>query len=128
MRRGHNSGAMWLTRSYNFVDKDPEIDVFRTLYQKQRIKEGDLAVLAGLATSTVKNLFGGKTRRPLHVTYGKLAGAMGASYKLVQDEKPNYEKEIPKAREQFNDYRAFLARKRQREESKPRKTNGHARG
>lgn len=123
MRRGHNSGTLWLTRSYNFVDKDPEIDVFRTLYQKQRIKESDLAVLAGLATSTVKNLFGGKTRRPLHVTYGKLAGAMGASYQLVQDKKPDYEREIPKAREQFNDYRALLAKRREKE---GRKTNGHA--
>jgi hypothetical protein len=56
----------WLTRSYNFIDKDPEIDNFRTLWQKDRIKENDLAVLAGLSPSTVRNMFG-KTRRPCDV-------------------------------------------------------------
>ena len=110
----------WLTRSYNFIDKDPEIDVFRTLYQKQRIKETDLAMLAGLSISCVKNLFGGETRQPRHSTFGKLAGAMGASYKLTQDEVPNYEKEIPKARVEFKAHKEALAKKR--EKKKP--TNG----
>ena len=36
------------------IDKDPECDRFRTMYQKERIKETDLAVLAGLSASTVK--------------------------------------------------------------------------
>jgi hypothetical protein len=30
------NGSMWLTRSYNFVDKDPEIDRFRTLFQQEK--------------------------------------------------------------------------------------------
>jgi len=59
----------WLTRSYNFIDKDPEIDNFRTLWQKDRIKENVLAVLAGLSPSTVRNMFGGETRRPQHATF-----------------------------------------------------------
>lgn len=120
---GHNSGRLWLTRSYNFIDKDPEIDVFRTMYQKQRVKESDLAVLAGLSLNTVKNMFGGQTRRPLHATFGKLAGAMGCEYGLKQIEKPDYEKEIPKARAQFKDYRATLAKRKARRSKK--KTNGH---
>lgn len=114
MHRGHNSGRLWLTRSYNFIDKDPEIDKFRTLFQRQRISEADLAVLAGCHVSTVKNMFGGKTRRPLHITYGKLAGAMGATYELVQDNKPNYEREIPKAREQRKDYIVYLKKQKAR--------------
>ena len=52
-----NGSTMWLTRSYNMIDKDPECDRFRTMYQKERIKETDLAVLAGLSVSTVKNMF-----------------------------------------------------------------------
>lgn len=104
----------WLTRSYNFIDKDPEIDVFRTLYQKQRIKETDLAMLAGLSVGCVKALFGGETRQPRHSTFGKLAGAMGASYKLTQDDMPDYQKEIPKARLEYKAHKEALAKKRER--------------
>jgi transcriptional regulator with XRE-family HTH domain len=111
-----NGGRLWLTRSYNFVDKDPEIDNFRTIYQKEHIKENDLAVLAGLSVSTVSNMFGGKTRRPQHATFAKMAGAMGYAYALQRDEKPDYKAEIPKARDQFKEHKAQLAKKRERAE------------
>lgn len=106
----------WLTRSYNFIDKDPEIDVFRTKWQKEHIKESDLAMLAGLSISTVKNMFGGETRRPQHATFAKMAGAMGYKYGLTRedDSRPNYEKEIPKAREQYKEHKAALEKKRKR--------------
>lgn len=118
---GHNSGRLWLTRSYNFIDKDPECDRFRTMYQKIRIKESDLAVIAGVATSTVKNMFGGKTQNPRHSTFAKLAGAMGKKYELVDVKHIDYDREIPKAREEFKAYRVLLAKKRE-------KQNGHKRG
>src|SRR5246127_4218244 len=121
---GRIKGGLWLTRSYNFVDKNPECDVFCALYQKERIKETDLAVLAGLAASTVKNMFGGKTRKPQHATFAKLAGAMGYKNELKRDDTPDYAKEIPKARAQFRDYRELLARRRERGAKK--KSNGHA--
>ena len=111
-----NGGTMWLRRSFNFVDKDPEIDKFRTLYQKTRIKEDDLAALAGLSTSTVKNMFGGKTRRPQHVTYMKLAGALGKEYAIVDSRDPDFDKEIPRAKEQRKEYRIWLTKKKQRKE------------
>jgi transcriptional regulator with XRE-family HTH domain len=123
-RIGHNSGTLWLTRSYNFVDKDPEIDRFRTLHQKDRLKENDLAVLAGLSASTVTNMFGGKTRRPQHATFAKIAGALGYKYELTRDDKPDYASEIPKAREEFKAYRTLLAKKKER----AGKRNGHANG
>jgi len=112
------NGSIWLTRSYNFIDKDPEIDNFRTIYQKERIKEGDLAVLSGLSVSTVKNMFGGTTRRPQHATFAKMAGAMGYKYGLERDEKPNYQDEIPKARDEFKAHKARLAKKRERAETR----------
>lgn len=115
MVRSSNRGTLWLTRSYNFVEKDPEIDRFRTLWQKDRIKEVDLAILAGLASTTVRNMFGGKTRAPQHKTFAKMAGALGYKYDLVRDEKPDYENEIPKARDEFKAYRILQARKRARE-------------
>ena len=112
---GRIKGGLWLTRSYNFVDKNPECDVFRTLYQKEHIKETDLAVLAGLSASTVKNMFGGKTRKPQHATFAKMAGAMGYRYGLQRDDAPNYEKEIPKAREEYKAHKERLRKKRERE-------------
>ncbi|MGY3277244.1 hypothetical protein [Bradyrhizobium sp. S3.7.6] len=110
----------WLTRSYNFIDKDPEIDNFRTIWQKERIKETDLAVLAGLSASTVKNMFGGETRRPQHATFAKMAGAMGYKYGLQRDDSPDYGKEIPRAREEYAAHREALRKKRE----KANKTNG----
>ena len=118
---GHNSGALWLHRSYNNVEKDPEIDVFRTLYQTSHIKETDLAVLAGLSASTVQNMFGGKTRRPQHATFAKMAGALGHKYKLVPDHDVNFDKEIPKAREQFRAYQSMLAKRRETKSTKPKR-------
>ncbi len=112
---GHNSGVLWLQRSYNYVDKNPEIDRARTLVrQETKLKETDLAVLAGLAGSTIKNMFGGKTKDPRGSTFAKLYGAIGFKLEPVRDHKVDYEKELPKAREQFADYRKTLKKKKTR--------------
>lgn len=108
------NGTLWLTRSYNFIDKDPEIDHFRSIYQKEHIKEKDLAVLAGLSASTVTNMFGGQTRRPQHATFAKMAGAMGYSYALQREDTPDYAGELPRAREQFKAHKAQLAKQRKK--------------
>lgn len=108
------NGTLWLRRSYNFIDKDPECDRFRTLWQKEHIKESDLAVLAGLAATTVRNMFGGKTRKPQHATFAKMAGALGYKYDLVREDTPNYDKEIPKARDEWKAHKEYLAKKRER--------------
>jgi transcriptional regulator with XRE-family HTH domain len=113
----------WLTRSYNFIDKDPEIDKFRTLWQGERIKENDLAVLAGLSVTTVKNMFGGETRRPQHATFAKMAGAMGYEYGLHREAKPDYKIELPKAREEFKAHKQALAKKRDKQKPKKRGSN-----
>jgi transcriptional regulator with XRE-family HTH domain len=113
MAKGNGS---WLIRSYNFVGRDPECDRFQTLYQKEHIKEDDLAALAGLATATVKNLFEGKTRKPQHATFAKMASAMGYTYGLMRDLTPNYETEIPKAKAERKQYRQYLKKKRARAE------------
>jgi len=110
-------GALWMRRSYNCIDKDPEIDTFRTIWQKEHIKESDLAVIAGLSESTVKNMFGGETRQPRHSTFAKMAGALGYKYKLIRDDddKPDYEKEIPKAKQERKVYRTLLAQQREKQ-------------
>jgi len=114
-------GTLWLHRSYNNVEKDPEIDKFRTIYQKEHIKENDLAILSGLASTTVTNLFGGQTRQPRHSTFAKIAGAMGYEYGLRRETKPDYESELPVAREQYKAHKEALAKKRDRRPAKKKK-------
>jgi hypothetical protein len=119
---GHNSGSLWMKRSYNFVDKNPEIDVARTLIRREcKLREKDIAIIAGLAGSTVQNMFGGKTIDPKHSTFAKLYGAIGYKYKAVPDHTVDFEKELPKATEQFRDYRKTLAKRKAR---KAHKGNG----
>jgi transcriptional regulator with XRE-family HTH domain len=100
--------------SLNRQERDPEIDVFNRIWQKEHIRESELAVLAGLSASTVANLFSnGKTRRPQHLTYAKMAHAMGFEYKLSREtEAPNYLEELPKAREEYKAYKKALAKRR----------------
>lgn len=111
----------WLTRSYNFITKDPEIDRFRTVWQKERLKENDLAVLAGLSASTVKNMFGGETKRPQHATFAKMASAMGYEYGLQRERSaPDYESELPKARQEYAAHKEALRKKREKGTAKKR--------
>jgi transcriptional regulator with XRE-family HTH domain len=120
-RIGHNSGvrgAIWLTRSYNCVDEDPECEVFRKILRAERLKESDIAALAGVGTPTVRNLVDHNTRNPRHSTFAKLAGGLGYEYQLVREVKPNFEREIPKAVEQRKLYREQLAKKRERPQHK----------
>ena len=50
-----------------------------------------------------------------YLTFAKMAGAMGYKYGLQRDDDaPNYEKEIPKAREQYKEHKAALEKKRKR--------------
>lgn len=116
MAKGNGTRSSWLTRSYNFIDKDPECDVMRSLYQKLHIKEADLANLAGLNVTTVKKMFGGETKNPRHSTFAKLAGAMGKEYGLVDIREVDYVKEIPIAREQRKEHLEKLRKAREREE------------
>src|SRR5262245_489703 len=113
MAKGNGS---WLIRSYNFKGRDPECDRLQSFYQKQHIKEDDLAAMAGLATATVNKLFDGTTQQPRFSTLMKLAKAMGRTYTLTGDLKPNYEVEIPTAKAERKEYREFLRKKRERAE------------
>jgi transcriptional regulator with XRE-family HTH domain len=124
---GHNSGVLWLHRSYNNVEKNPEIDRARTLIrQETKLKEKDLAVIAGLAGSTVQNMFGGKTRDPRGSTFTKLYAAIGFKLEPVRDHKVDFDKELPIARQQFADYRKTLKKRREREQDKkPRKAKAN---
>src|SRR6185436_10958827 len=100
--------------------KDPEIDRFRTVWQEERLKEKDLAVLAGLNVSTVSKMFGGTTKRPQHATFAKMAAAMGYEYGLARNKPPNYERELPVARAEFKQHQEMLRKKREKQNGKKR--------
>jgi len=111
-------GTLWMHRSYNNVEKNPDIDKFRTFFQKVHVKEDDLAAIAGLSTSTVKNMFGGKTRDPRSSTFQKMAKSLGCEYVLQETKPVNYEKEIPKAKEERKSYMVMLQTKREKANTK----------
>jgi transcriptional regulator with XRE-family HTH domain len=121
--KSNGHGSLWLTRSFNFVDKDPAIDELRTAFQDERklFREADLAVIAGCSPSTVKNMFGGKTARPQHLTLCKLAGALGKRYALADDHKVDYAKELPQAKEEYKAHKEKLRKAREREERRAKR-------
>lgn len=106
----------WMSRSYRLIDHDPEIDKFKTLWRQERLKEKDFALLAGLSPQTVHKMFGNETKRPQHLTFQKMATAMGYEYTLAREAKPNYEAEIPKALADWKEHQAELKKKRERNE------------
>lgn len=65
--------------SYNFVDKDPEIDRLRTEIQRQRIAYKVVAERSGVSLACLLGWFNGKTRRPQHATVMAVWGALGYS-------------------------------------------------
>lgn len=66
-------------KAYPFVDKDPIIDVLRTIKRDARMKDSQITAAGGPTTGTLRNWFGGKTRRPQFATVAAAAVAMGAT-------------------------------------------------
>jgi len=63
--------------TYSFREKDPIIDVLRTMKQSTEMKDSELANLSNVSVSTIRNWFGGRTRRPQFATVAAAAVAMG---------------------------------------------------
>jgi DNA-binding phage protein len=70
-------------RTYSFTDKDPIIDVMRTLVQDTNYSFGMISDDSGVSTQTLYNWFHGKTRRPQFCTIAAVAGALGKSVGIV---------------------------------------------
>jgi DNA-binding phage protein len=67
--------------TYNFIAKDPVIDVLRTMKADSGMTDTKIATLSNVSRNTLKNWFVGKTRRPQFATVAACAVAMG--YKEV---------------------------------------------
>lgn len=66
-------------KAYPFIDKDPVIDVLRTLKRDTEMSDSEIMGGGGPTTSTLRNWFKGKTRRPQFATVAAAAVAMGAT-------------------------------------------------
>lgn len=78
--------------TYNFVDKDPVIDVLRTLITRESSNIGyptttvirKCAEKSGVAYSTINEWFNGKTKRPAHATLEAVARYFGYTFNEPQ--------------------------------------------
>lgn len=66
-------------KAYPFSEKDPIIDVLRTIKRDTEMKDSEITAAGGPTTSTLRNWFVGKTRRPQFATVAAAASAMGAT-------------------------------------------------
>jgi hypothetical protein len=94
-RKLNGGGRMPLYRSYVFKDKDPAIDVLRTLVEQHyghRVTGSDLSNImeeGGPHQSTMRAWFFGKTKRPTNPTIEAAGRAMGYErvWKRMRDNK-----------------------------------------
>ncbi len=70
-------------RSYNFIDKDPAIDVVRTMVQQSNKTYKNIAENGGPTPTTLYNWFDGKTKRPQFCTLIAAARAVGGDIRFV---------------------------------------------
>lgn len=66
-------------KAYSFMDKDPVIDVLRTLKRDTEMTDREITDAGGPTTDTLHNWFKGKTRRPQFATVAAAAVAMGTT-------------------------------------------------
>lgn len=64
-------------KSYNFVNKDPVIDKVRTMIEKSGLTYQEIEDSSGVTSQTLRNWFGGETRRPQFATVAAVTAACG---------------------------------------------------
>lgn len=76
-----------LYKSYSFKDKDPVIDIVRTMVEDEGKSYREIAMGSGVSHTTLNNWFNGKTKRPQYATIMAVARSMG--YKLEWSREAN---------------------------------------
>lgn len=66
-------------KAYPFVEKDPIIDVLRTVKSNTEMKDAEIYEAGGPTVSTLRGWFVGVTRRPQFATVAAAASAMGVT-------------------------------------------------
>jgi transcriptional regulator with XRE-family HTH domain len=71
-----------LYKSYSFVDKDPVIDIMRTIVADEGETYAEIHLRSGVSTSTMYNWFEGETKRPQYATIMAIARSLGYDMQL----------------------------------------------
>jgi len=79
-------GTLKIYRSYNFIDKDPVIDVVRTLVEDAGESYQKVNEMSGVSTTTLYNWFNGQTRRPQYCTIMAIVNALGGSVAILDNQ------------------------------------------
>ena len=67
-------------KTYRFMDKDPVIDIVRTMVDDARASYKTIRDNSGVSTTTLRGWFYGKTRRPQFATVQAVAHSLGRSF------------------------------------------------
>jgi hypothetical protein len=78
-----NTKRTLIYHTYNFIEKDPVIDILRTRLQQMRMTYRELTIRSGVSEKTLHNWFNGSTKRPQFATCQAVARALGADFKLT---------------------------------------------
>jgi hypothetical protein len=76
-RKGNGRGFIKPYKTYLFRVKDPVIDELRTIKQDGGFTDAEVSRQSGVATGTLGNWWGGKTRRPQNASIEATGRAMG---------------------------------------------------
>jgi len=123
-------GLRWKEqRLFSWADENGKY--MRTI-SKASVTHNDEAAAAGLARQTVHRLRNGDTMYPKHETLARLARVHGYEFALVKTRDPNYDLELPRAREAYRDYQKYLRQQREgegkREKKRVRSNRRHSAG
>lgn len=79
-----------LYKTYLFKDKDPVIDLLRTVVKDTGIEFSEIAERSGVSHQTIARWFYGDTKRPQHASVAAVARALGYDFRLtpILQEKP----------------------------------------
>ena len=71
------NGPLRLYKSYVFKNKDPIIDLTRTIVQDSGYSYSAVSALSGVSATTLYNWFNGDTRRPQFASINAVGRACG---------------------------------------------------
>jgi hypothetical protein len=78
-------GPFKLNRSYNFVDKEEIIDILRTAVEDNHLSIHALSNRSGVAQTTIRDWFNGKTMRPQFPTLNAVGKIVGLKLKWSKE-------------------------------------------
>ena len=83
-KRRKGDGALRLYKSYMFKEKDPIIDLTRTIVQDSGYSYSAISALSGVSATTMYNWFSGDTKRPQFASINAVGRACGKTLVWVE--------------------------------------------